>query len=309
MIHFWKGLLFAGSQESAILAYDFEVSPTGVDLIHEKGEQHFIRADFRVQSRSLARWNNNAPIPVSLGARPVGGDTWRELGSAHAALHLDRDQGIRQSFRFLWPDDLGSGNYDFRLRFNPTRAVHEMRFDNNDVVVADVSINLLPTFSACATTGGHILWEQPDPGELTLGHRLAIRAEADPGYTFVEWTGDLAGRRPQRDLLLYGDNDIGAIFLPWSVALVNRQSIPMDDSGFYSTASGWLYAPQPMWVATSGGSWIHAIMNETAALLYDPARGWFYIPSLDHNVFYGFATGSWLFLPDGEWDNGFVELR
>lgn len=296
---YWNGLFFIEGMASALTLFDFEVPSNSLRVVHEKGKTHYVAVEFEVLSRSFARWENDRPLPFRMEARAEGQNTWNVLHEWHVEATLSPRESRSIQTRALWPHDWQSGVYEFRVRLNAEGGIFERSFENNTAVTGHIAIDLRPSLSAWSAGGGTV-YVEGNGDVFEPGDSVTLRAEPLEGHVFIRWTGDLSGRNAERSLTLFADNEVGALFLPWSVALLDRSAVPVDDSGFFHARAGqWYHAPLPDWVHTSGERWIHALYFGDAGLLYDLEEGWLHAPLPERNILFHFGSGTWV-VPDAD---------
>ena len=62
------------------------------------------------------------------------------------------------------------------------------------------------------TAGGGAVTRSPDAARYVSGSEVALSAAPDPGWTFVQWLGDLSGANPEASLTLSRDKCVEAVF-------------------------------------------------------------------------------------------------
>jgi len=80
-------------------------------------------------------------------------------------------------------------------------------------VAAPVSIRVPPLrFLSATTAGGGSLFVNPAGGAYTHGQMVQVTAQPQPGWTFLEWRGDISGANPSASLAMTRDRCIEAVF-------------------------------------------------------------------------------------------------
>jgi endonuclease/exonuclease/phosphatase family metal-dependent hydrolase len=174
----------------------------------------------------------------------VGPDdyTWRDDGSQYDPGRLDfviyTDSVIQEAYKFVL-NTVTMSTQDLQAaglqRYDVTMDSVGSRYDHLPVVV-DFSLAGAEEYTLTANvTGQGSVDLDPAGGVYLSGTSVQLTADADPGWSFDHWSGDLTGSMNPDSILMDSDKTVTAVFLQdqytLTVNVTGNGSVDLDPPG------------------------------------------------------------------------------
>lgn len=169
----------SGSEEGKLVWFDAPVISGNPSPLYLRMERYGSRWLISVKGPSESDWKPIVNVPFLVRAARVG-------------LYAGNAYGTNS------PEFTAKIDY-FQNLANP--------IPNEDALRNTLTININPT------TGGTVI-RTPDEGEYSCGQTVGLMANANPGYMFANWSGDLSGTSPSGSVVMNGPKVVSANFSP-----------------------------------------------------------------------------------------------
>jgi hypothetical protein len=169
----------SGSEEGKLVWFDAPVISGNPSPLYLRLERYGSRWLVSIKGPSDSDWQTVVNVPFLVRAARVG-------------LYAGNAYGTNS------PEFTAKIDY-FQNLANP--------IPNEDALRNTLTININPT------TGGTVI-RTPDEGEYSCGQTVGLMANANPGYMFANWSGDLSGTSPSGSVVMNGPKVVSANFSP-----------------------------------------------------------------------------------------------
>ena len=169
----------SGSQEGKLVWFDAPVISDNPSPLYLRMERYGSRWLISIKGPSDSAWRTVVNVPFLVQAARVGLYAGNAYGTNSPAFTAKIDY--------------------FQNLVSPIA--------NEDALRNTLTVNVNPT-------GGGTISKTPDKGEYGCGETVNLVANASPGYTFANWSGDLSGTTPSGKVIMNGPKVATANFTP-----------------------------------------------------------------------------------------------